>query len=394
MKVLLAVTGGIASYKAYELVRMFKKNGHEVKVIMTHSASEFVNRRTFEVLTEQPVYIDTFEEESTAYINHIELGKWCDTFIIAPTTMNTIAKLATGLADNMVTNVAFALDSTVKKYIAPAMNVNMYNHPRTEQNIKVLIEDGYQLIRPGSGFLACGVVDTGRLEDVEVIYNTVIQSDKPINQPLLNKQVIITAGPTLERIDPVRFLSNHSSGKMGLSMAKACERLGATITFIVGPNQLEIPSSFNAIHVESTHEMYKTVMSHIDSMDIFIGASAVSDYTVDQSEHKIKKSDGELVLKLKRTEDILKAVGEQKKTGQTVIGFAAESQTLETYAMKKLNTKHADFIIGNYINQDDSGFKSDMNEVIVYSHNHPPYPIQSNHKDQVAIDIMNFIVGE
>ncbi|KKB39290.1 bifunctional phosphopantothenoylcysteine decarboxylase/phosphopantothenate--cysteine ligase CoaBC [Bacillus thermotolerans] len=364
-KVLLCVAGGIAVYKAAALTSKLIQAGAEVKVIMTASACQFVTPLTFQALSRNDVYTDTFDEKHPEVIAHIDLADWADLILIAPATANMIGKLANGIADDMVSTTLLA--STAPVWIAPAMNVHMYDHPAVKRNMAVLAGYGYQFIEPGEGFLACGYVGKGRLEEPETIVELVEQFfGQNKEQPLANKTVLITAGPTREAIDPVRFLTNHSTGKMGYALAETAHQLGADVYLVSGPVSIDPPQGVQVTYVQSAEEMYQAVMERFAECDIVIKTAAVADYRpkVTHTE-KMKKQEGDLVIEMERTRDILKTLG-QEKTHQMLIGFAAETTNVEEYAVKKLRTKQADMIVANNVKLAGAGFGSDTNIISIF----------------------------
>jgi phosphopantothenoylcysteine decarboxylase/phosphopantothenate--cysteine ligase len=362
-KILLCVSGGIAVYKAVALVSKLSQAGATVKVMMTESATKFVQPLSFQVMSKNDVYTDTFDEKNSQVIAHIDLADWADLVIVAPATANVIGKLANGFGDDMVTTTLLA--TTAKVWIAPAMNVHMYDHPAVKRNIATLAQDGYEFIEPSEGFLACGYVGKGRLEEPEKIVTLVEAFFLPKDLPLKGKKVVITAGPTRERIDPVRFLTNFSSGKMGYALAEAAVRLGAETILVSGPVSLPIPLGVKIENVESAEEMLQAVLAHFDNADIVIKTAAVADYRPKIIHaQKMKKQLGDSTLELERTIDILMTLG-QKKSHQLVIGFAAETNNVEAYAQEKLMKKNADYIIANDVTRADSGFGTDTNTVVV-----------------------------
>ncbi|MET1014659.1 MAG: bifunctional phosphopantothenoylcysteine decarboxylase/phosphopantothenate--cysteine ligase CoaBC, partial [Paenisporosarcina sp.] len=341
-KILLCVSGGIAVYKAVALVSKLTQAGAEVKVIMTESATKFVQPLSFQVMSKNDVFTDTFDEKDSKVIAHIDLADWADLVIVAPATANVIGKLANGMGDDMVTTTLLA--TTAKVWIAPAMNVHMYDHPAVKRNIATLAEDGYEFIEPSEGFLACGYVGKGRLEEPEKIVQLVEQYFQPKHLPLQGKKVVISAGPTRERIDPVRFLTNFSSGKMGYALAEAAVKLGADTFLVSGPVSLDKPIGVTLIEVESAEQMLQAVLGHFADADIVVKTAAVADYRPKVLHtQKMKKQAGNASLELERTTDILWTLGQQK-SHQLLIGFAAETNDIEAYAKDKLNRKNADYI--------------------------------------------------
>jgi phosphopantothenoylcysteine decarboxylase / phosphopantothenate---cysteine ligase len=363
-KILLCVTGGIAVYKAVALTSKLVQNGAEVKVVLSESAAKFVTPLTFQAISRNEVYTDTFDEKNPRKIAHIDLADWADLIIVAPATANTIAKMACGMADNMITTTLLA--ATCPVWIAPAMNVHMYNHPAVIKNIAVLNEYGYKFIEPSEGYLACGYVGKGRLEEPEKIVSLIEKFFQKDDLPLLGKTVLVTAGPTREKIDPVRYITNHSTGKMGYAVAEAARNAGAKVILVSGPTNLSCPNGVERINVESAADMYKAVLAHFDTTNIVIKSAAVADYRPKTAyDHKVKKKPGEAVIELERTKDILFELGLKKKD-QILIGFAAETNNIEEYANKKLLAKNADMIVANNVKTDGAGFGTDTNIVTLF----------------------------
>lgn len=391
-KILLCVTGGIAVYKAVALVSKLSQAGAEVKVIMTTSAMEFVTPLTFQVMSRNDVFIDTFDEKDSRVIAHIDLADWADLVLVAPATANVIGKLAQGIADDMVTTTLLA--TTAPVWIAPAMNVHMYEHPAVMRNVETLHADGYRFIEPSEGFLACGYIGKGRLEEPEKIVQLMAQYFAlPIEQPLKGKKIVITAGPTRERIDPVRYVSNFSSGKMGYALAEAAAQLGADTVLISGPVCLKQPEGVTRIDVESAEEMYRAVMDHFDTAHIVIKAAAVADYRPkDVQTQKIKKKNGDSVIELERTTDILKTLGEQKRH-QLLIGFAAETQQAIEYGRGKLERKNLDYIIVNDVTDPQAGFGSETNVVTLLSRTGGEHPFPAMPKTALAHALFDIILA-
>lgn len=392
-KVLLCVTGGIAVYKAVALVSKLSQSGAQVKVVMTRSAMEFVQPLSFQVMSRNDVYYDTFDEKDSTVIAHIDLADWADLIIVAPTTANFIGKLANGIADDMASTLLLA--ATAPVWIAPAMNVHMYEHPAVLRNIDRLYRDGVRFIEPSEGFLACGYVGKGRLEEPERIVELV---DSFFNEtpklPLAGKKVVVTAGPTLERIDPVRYISNFSSGKMGYAMAQAAVELGAETVLISGPVSLDPPTGVELIRVESAAEMLGAVLDQYSDADYVVKSAAVADYrpkTV--HDQKMKKKEGAASLELERTTDILKSLGEMKST-QRLIGFAAETTDAVTYGKGKLESKNLDWIIVNDVTDPAGGFGSDANVVTLISRSGVEIPFPAMEKKELAKQLLTTIVHE
>jgi phosphopantothenoylcysteine decarboxylase/phosphopantothenate--cysteine ligase len=361
-KVILAVCGGIAAYKSIEILRLLKKAGAEVRVIMTQSAQWFVGALTFEALSGQSVFKDMFQEGSEASFRHIDWAREADGVIIAPATANTIGKLANGIADDPLSTFMLAVASPV--LICPSMNTHMYANQAVQRNLDTLRSDGYVVVEPASGQLACGTTGPGRLPEPEEIFDRFLGCLSP--KDLVGKKILVTAGPTIEPIDPVRFISNRSSGKMGFAVARAAEHRGAEVTLISGPTHLADPMNVTTIRVRTAEEMAGHVFQQMENADVIIKSAAVSDYGPKESEaHKIKKGKNELVLHLQQNEDILKVLG-QKKKHQILVGFAAETKDLEKNATQKLAEKNLDIIAGNLVGSSDSGFESDTNTVTLF----------------------------
>ncbi len=359
--ILLGVTGGIAAYKACALTSKLTQQGANVRVVMTKSACEFVSPLTFQALSRNRVYTDTFDEQDPKVIAHIDVADWADLVIIAPATANIIAKLANGIADDMLTTTLLATQAPI--YIAPAMNVNMYQHPAVMHNMQLLVQRDCHFIEPGAGYLACGWIGKGRLEEPEQIIK-VIQSHQQIQQKLVGKKVLITAGPTREKIDPVRFFTNRSSGKMGFALAEAAASMGAEVTLITGPVTLSIQhKQIKRIDIVTAEEMYDAVLAHFDTHDIVIKSAAVADYRPKLVyDDKMKKKAGEWQIEMERTKDILATLG-QRKTDQFLVGFAAETAHPIEYGRKKLLKKKLDAIVINNVAIKGAGFEGDTNTV-------------------------------
>lgn len=391
-KILVCVSGGIAVYKAVALVSKLAQAGANVKVIMTASAKEFVTPLSFQVMSRNDVFFDTFDEKDSKVIAHIDLADWADLILVAPATANVIGKVANGLADDMVTTTILA--STADVWFAPAMNVDMYANQAVMRNIDRLAQDGYRFIEPSEGFLACGYVGKGRLEEPEVIVETIRQHFTPKKLPLQGKKVVVTAGPTIERIDPVRYVSNFSSGKMGYSMAEAARDLGAETVLISGPVALNRPTGIQVIDIESAEEMYEAVRSQFDDADMVIKSAAVADYKpASIHDQKMKKSDDDAVIEMTRTTDILKTIGALKQQ-QILVGFAAETEDVLAYGQKKLQKKNLDYIIVNDVTDPGGGFGSDTNVVTLLSKNGTAQSFEQMAKPQLAKQLLELIITE
>jgi phosphopantothenoylcysteine decarboxylase / phosphopantothenate---cysteine ligase len=393
-KILLAVSGGIAAYKAAPVASKLYQSGYEVKVILTESAQKFITPLTFQTLTRQAVYTDTFEEREPSVVSHIDLADWADLVLIAPATANVIGKLANGIADDMLTTTLLATKADV--LIAPAMNVNMFNHPAVKKNMETLAAFGWRFIEPNEGLLACGWIGKGRLAEPEELINAVHMYFKEKKEehslPLSGKKVMVTAGPTREELDPVRYFTNHSSGKMGYAIASAAKKLGAEVTLVTGPTSLEIPSGVQVERVISAKEMFDKTLSHYGDQDIVIKCAAVADYTpVTVHSNKFKKKNDTWTIELKKTDDILKALGERKEH-QILVGFAAETENLEDYAKDKLVRKNLDMVVGNDVSKEGSGFGNDTNEIIMIKKDGSIRPLPILTKEKAANEILEEVM--
>jgi len=361
-KVILAVCGGIAAYKSIEILRLLKKAEAEVRVILTHSAQQFVRPLTFEALSGHPVFNDLFQEGSEASFRHIEWARETNGVLIAPATANMIGKLANGIADDPLSTFMLAVSSPV--LICPSMNSHMYANHAVQRNLDTLKADGYVVMEPVSGQLACGTTGPGRLPEPEEIFDRFLCCLSP--KDLAGKKVLVTAGPTIEPIDPVRFISNPSTGKMGFAIARAAEHRGAEVTLISGPSHLADPINVTTIRVHTAKEMAENVFQQMENAEVIIKSAAVSDYGPKENKaHKIKKGQDELILRLKLNKDILKALGRKKKH-QILVGFAAETRDLKKNATQKLAEKNLDIIVGNLVGPSDSGFGSETNKVTLF----------------------------
>ena len=361
--ILLGVTGGIAAYKSASLASRLVKAGAEVRVIMTEHATNFINPITFETLTGHKCITDTFDRNFEFQVEHVSLAKKADVIMVAPATANIIAKLAHGLADDMLTTTILA--SHAPKLIAPAMNTGMYENPVTQDNLALLKKYGMEVIEPAAGHLACGDEGKGKMPEPEILYEHILRSCA-CKQDMKGLKVLVTAGPTQEAVDPVRFLTNHSSGRMGYSIAKACMLRGADVTLVTGRTALTPPLFVDVIPVVSAKDMYDAVISRSDEMDIIIKAAAVADYRpVHVAEEKVKKSDGSFSLELERTDDILKYLGEHKKPGQFLCGFSMETENMLENSRKKLEKKHLDMIAANNLKVPGAGFETTTNIITI-----------------------------
>jgi phosphopantothenoylcysteine decarboxylase/phosphopantothenate--cysteine ligase len=403
MRVLLGVTGCIGAYKAAEILRGLQKRGVDVRVVMTRSATEFVQPLTFEALSGQPVIVDMFDRPNYATIEHISVAREADLLLVAPATANSIAKFAYGVADNFLSTVY--LSNTNPVLIAPAMNVEMWKHPATQANLQILRDRGVFFVEPGVGYQACGEVGMGRLAEPEAIVERAVNLLSPDGaafkpQDFAGERVMVTAGPTVEDLDPVRFITNRSSGKMGYAIAEAARDRGAQVTLISGPVKLKPPENIETVQVRSTREMAEAVMRLLPDTSVFIGSAAVADFRpVTRAGQKIKK-DGRktITIELEETEDIIAAVGaDPNRHGRIVVGFAAESQWLLEYAERKLRDKGLDLIVANDITRPDAGFDVETNAAIILKRDgsRVELPIQGKREmaDRVLDEIVKLLVA-
>jgi len=360
-RILLGVTGGIAAYKAAEFLRVCQTLGAKVRVVMTPAATEFVTPLTFQALSGMPVHTKLLDAEQEAGMGHISLARWADVIIVAPASADFVARLASGMANDLLSTVVLA--STKKLMLAPAMNQVMYTDEKTQQNLAKLAELGATILGPDAGLQACGDVGFGRMLEPEALAEEIMNYFH--TGELAGLKVLLTAGPTREAIDPVRYISNHSSGKMGYSVAQACVEAGATVTLVSGPVQIEPPSGVETLDVVSAEDMFETVMARSKEADIFIAAAAVADYTpLNVESHKVKKNKSEIQLNLSKTKDILQKVA-GLPAAPFCVGFAAETENVEEYARVKLDKKKLDMVAANLVGVEDSGFNSDNNALTV-----------------------------
>lgn len=394
-KIALYVTGGIAVYKVVDLMRSFIKNGAEVRVAMTESATKFVTPMTFQILSRHEVYVDTFCENDPSHVAHVDLSDWADISVIAPATANTIAKMAYGLADNFVTSALLATASPL--FVVPAMNTDMFENPATQENIQTLKSRGIYIVEPDTGFLAEGYEGKGRYPEnkriLEELENFIITTEKTL--PLRGYKILISAGGTKERIDPVRYITNDSSGKMGHSIAEAAYQYGAEVTLVTA-STLESSKAIHRIQVDSASEMFEAIDERFEDVDILIMSAAVSDYGVaDAATSKMKKADLKepLTIELQENPDILKTMG-AKKENQFLVGFAAETNQLEDYALKKLAEKNLDLIVANEVGKEGTGFDSDDNQVIIFTKEHQRLDIPKTSKTEIARRILDKVIEE
>lgn len=389
--VVIGVTGGIAVYKALDIISALKKKDIDVRVIMTESATKFVNPITFQSLSNNAVAVDTFQEIKVHEIQHISLAQRADLMLIAPATANIIGKVANGIADDMLSTTIMA--TRAKVVFAPAMNTNMYTNPIVQENIAKLKKLGYEFIEPASGRLACGDEGKGKLAPASDIVEKVL-SELYDKKDLIGKKVLVTAGPTRANIDPVRFISNRSTGKMGYAIAEEARDRGAEVVLVSGPTNEAAPYGINVIKINTNEEMRSEVLKHFETSNIVIKSAAVADYKAKEySENKIKKGNGDLEIILTRDNDILKELGE-KKSGQILVGFAAESQNVIENAKGKLIKKNLDYIVANDITSKDSGFASNDNRVTIVTREGQELSLEKMSKREVARNLFDIIGGK
>jgi phosphopantothenoylcysteine decarboxylase/phosphopantothenate--cysteine ligase len=387
-KILIGVTGSIAAYKAILLVRLLIKSGAEVKVIMTPSAKDFVSPLTFSTLSKNEVLIDLFNEVSWA--NHVSLGRWADIMLIAPLSCNTLAKMANGFCDNLL--LAVYLSATCPVIVAPAMDEDMWHHPSTKLNIDKITSFGNKIIPVENGELASGLHGEGRMAEPEKILQH-LQDFFFSSTELKDKKILVTAGPTYEAIDPVRFIGNHSSGKMGVAIAEEFAARGANVTLILGPSNAVTGKNINVVKVTSAQQMFDACINNFSKTNIAVMAAAVADYTPEYfSTKKIKKTEDVLSLNLKKTNDILKTLGEQKNKDQIVVGFALETNNEKENALSKLEKKNVDLIILNSLNDEGAGFGTDTNKIAIFDKHGNEFNFEKKSKKLVAKDIVSTII--
>ena len=386
--VVLGVSGGIAVYKALEITSLLIKKNINVNVIMTENATKFVTPLSFQSLSQNEVACDTFQEPKVWEIQHISLADRADVLLVAPATANIIGKVANGIADDMLSTTIMA--TKAKVIFAPAMNTKMYENPIVQDNIKKLKSFGYEFIDPAEGRLACGDVGKGKLEKPEIIVDRVLMELNE-KKDLLNKNVVVTAGPTIAPIDPVRFITNRSSGKMGYAIAKEARNRGANVTLISGPTSLEAPKNVKVINISTNEQMREATIKAFKDADIVVKSAAVADYKPEiYSDQKIKKGHGNWALELTRDNDILMELGELKEN-QILVGFAAESQNLKENAMIKMKNKNLDFIVANDITSKDTGFASEDNRVIIFT-NDDEIHLEKMSKEKIAENLFDIII--
>ena len=387
-KILLGVTGSIAAYKATILVRLLVKKGAEVKIIMTAAAKDFVTPLSLSTLSKSDVLSDIADNDTWA--NHVMLGRWADIMLLAPLSCNTLAKMATGLCDNLL--MAVYLSATCPVVAAPAMDEDMWHHQATKDNLTKIASFGNQIIPVEKGELASGLIGEGRMAEPEMI---VVWLNNYFSNKLelKGKRVLVTAGPTYEAIDPVRFIGNHSSGKMGVAIAAEMKKRGADVVLVLGPSAIQVPENIEVIRVKSANEMYQACIKCFDTTDIAIMSAAVADYTpVSLSNEKIKKTEDVFNVELTKTKDILKSLGEKKTGKQLLDGFALETNNEKENALKKLQTKNADMIVLNSLNDTGAGFGHDTNKITIFDKKGNEYPFDIKPKSEVAKDIVNTII--
>lgn len=389
--IVLGISGGIAAYKSLSLIRLFVQNGAQVKVVVTQNALQFVTELSLQTLSNNPVYVDPFQKVSQYDVEHIALAEWADLFVVAPATANVIAKFAHGIADDALSTLYLAMRCPT--FVAPAMNVNMLEHPATQQNIDTLRQRGVQILEPDEGFLACGTHAKGRMQEPDIIATHLFDF---LNKPkeLAGKHVLVTAGPTYEPIDPVRFLGNYSSGLMGFALAEECAQRGATVTLVTGPTHLTTQvSNLERVNVKTAQEMLEMCQKYAEQADILIMAAAVADYTpATVAPEKIKKSDATMALNLKKTTDILATLALQRREGQCVVGFALETEQELANAKKKLENKKADIIVLNSLKQSGAGFQCPTNSVTIIDKRGNVVAGELKSKQAVAADIVSYLI--
>lgn len=390
-KIVLGITGSIAAYKACLLIRQLIKRGAEVQVVITPAGKEFITPITLSALTHKPVISEFFSQRDGTWNSHVDLGLWADAMVVAPCTASTLGKMAHGIADNMLITTYLSMKAPV--FIAPAMDLDMYRHPSTQANIKTLLSYGNHIIEPESGFLASGLEGKGRMEEPEVIADRLDQffSENSQPSPIAGKKVVITAGPTYEKIDPVRFIGNYSSGKMGFAIAEECLRRGADVTLVAGPVSLTCSSGIRRLDVESCQDMYDAATSEFADADVAILAAAVADFRPALvADRKIKRGKDDMVITLCPTHDIAAALGASKKAGQTLVAFALETNDEEANAMRKLEKKNADFVVLNSLRNEGTCFRTDQNQIEIVSRDGKT-SYEKKSKADTASDIVDYL---
>lgn len=390
-KIVLGITGSIAAYKACLLIRQLIKRGAEVQVVITPAGKEFITPITLSALTHKPVISEFFSQRDGTWNSHVDLGLWADVMVVAPCTASTLGKMAHGIADNMLITTYLSMKAPV--FIAPAMDLDMYRHPSTQSNMKTLLSYGNHIIEPESGFLASGLEGKGRMEEPEVIADRLDQffSENSQPSPIAGKKVVITAGPTYEKIDPVRFIGNYSSGKMGFAIAEECLRRGADVTVVAGPVSLTCSSGIRRLDVESCQDMYDAATSEFADADVAILAAAVADFRPALvADRKIKRGKDDMVITLCPTHDIAAALGASKKAGQTLVAFALETNDEEANAMRKLEKKNADFVVLNSLRNEGTCFRTDQNQIEIVSRDGKT-SYEKKSKADTASDIVDYL---
>lgn len=390
-KIVLGITGSIAAYKACLLIRQLIKRGAEVQVVITPAGKEFITPITLSALTHKPVISEFFSQRDGTWNSHVDLGLWADAMVVAPCTASTLGKMAHGIADNMLITTYLSMKAPV--FIAPAMDLDMYRHPSTQANMKTLLSYGNHIIEPESGFLASGLEGRGRMEEPEVIADRLDQffSENSQPSPIAGKKVVITAGPTYEKIDPVRFIGNYSSGKMGFAIAEECLRRGADVTLVAGPVSLSCSSGIRRLDVESCQDMYDAATSEFADADVAILAAAVADFRPALvADRKIKRGKDDMVITLCPTHDIAAALGASKKAGQTLVAFALETNDEEANAMRKLEKKNADFVVLNSLRNEGTCFRTDQNQIEIVSRDGKT-SYEKKSKADTASDIVDYL---
>lgn len=390
-KIVLGITGSIAAYKACLLIRQLIKRGAEVQVVITLAGKEFITPITLSALTHKPVISEFFSQRDGTWNSHVDLGLWADAMVVAPCTASTLGKMAHGIADNMLITTYLSMKAPV--FIAPAMDLDMYRHPSTQANMKTLLSYGNHIIEPESGFLASGLEGKGRMEEPEVIADRLDKffSENSQPSPIAGKKVVITAGPTYEKIDPVRFIGNYSSGKMGFAIAEECLRRGADVTVVAGPVSLTCSSGIRRLDVESCQDMYDAATSEFADADVAILAAAVADFRPALvADRKIKRGKDDMVITLCPTHDIAAALGASKKAGQTLVAFALETNDEEANAMRKLEKKNADFVVLNSLRNEGTCFRTDQNQIEIVSRDGKT-SYEKKSKADTASDIVDYL---
>lgn len=390
-KIVLGITGSIAAYKACLLIRQLIKRGAEVQVVITPAGKEFITPITLSALTHKPVISEFFSQRDGTWNSHVDLGLWADAMVVAPCTASTLGKMAHGIADNMLITTYLSMKAPV--FIAPAMDLDMYRHPSTQANMKTLLSYGNHIIEPESGFLASGLEGKGRMEEPEVIADRLDQFFSKNSQPspIAGKKVVITAGPTYEKIDPVRFIGNYSSGKMGFAIAEECLRRGADVTVVAGPVSLTCSSGIRRLDVESCQDMYDAATSEFADADVAILAAAVADFRPALvADRKIKRGKDDMVITLCPTHDIAAALGASKKASQTLVAFALETNDEEANAMRKLEKKNADFVVLNSLRNEGTCFRTDQNQIEIVSRDGKT-SYEKKSKADTASDIVDYL---